>query len=370
MSDGRAANQATTRITELPESVAALAPAPRMRVERLFEIVRSVGSTDPPAAMDAWLEAHFGSVEAVRSQTIVRVVNRWTLEGTLYSGLRAQRPMEVAGDDGAEDDAGGSDPFCDPEGQTPAASWGRIRGAHAVTGANAAKYDAHHAIIVFDRHDPLAFDRASILDLFAVGRAWAERARGEDPEANAYVLTWNCGWRAGASIRHGHAQALLGRGHYPRVERLRRVAADYRAANGTPYLSDLVAAHRDLGLAIDREGVSLIASLTPVKERELLVVGPPGMDERDEAFAGLVADALVAYRDRVGVRSFNLALHVPPLAPSEDPDAWADIGPVVHVVDRGNPGVRSSDIGSMELFAASVVSADPFVLAGQLRAAL
>jgi hypothetical protein len=43
---------------------------------------------------------------------------------------------------------------------------------------------------------------------------------------------------------------------------------------------------------------------------------------------------------------------------------------MVHVVDRGSPEVRSSDIGSMELFAASVVSADPFVLARQLREAL
>ena len=40
-------------------------------------------------------------------------------------------------------------------------------------------------------------------------------------------------------------------------------------------------AHRDLGLVThEADGVAVLASLTPVKERELLVIGPPGMDER------------------------------------------------------------------------------------------
>ncbi len=359
----------TARITDLPETVAALAPAVRDRVERLFEIRRSVGTSEPPAAMDEWLEARFGSVDAVRRQTIVRVVNRWSLDGTLFSGLRARRPMEITdGDEGH--DTGGPDAFCDPEEQTPAAGWGRVRGVHAVTGANAAKYDAHHAVIVFDRHDPLAFDRETVIDLFDVGRRWAEQARVDDPDATAYLLTWNCGWRAGASVRHGHAQALLGHGHYPEVMRLRRDATAYRTAIGHPYPADLVAAHRDLGLVIDRGPVAVLAVLNPVKERELVIAGPPGMDERGEAFAGVVGDVLVAFRDAVGVRSFNLALHRPPLFDRSDGDGWEDIGPMVHVVDRGSPEVRSSDIGSMELFAASVVSADPFVLARQLREAL
>lgn len=387
--EGGAIGPAPGRITELPELIAGLDTAERERVERLFEITRSVGTTDPPAVMEGWLTRQFGSVEAIRRQTIVRVVNRWSLDGTLFSGLRALRPIDAPGDDGRQarvaTAAAGTtvatpgtaatatehaDPFCEPLSQTPAASWGRVRGRHAVTGANAAKYDAHHAIIVFDHHDPLAFERDTVIDLFEVGRAWAERARTADAGANAYLLTWNCGVRAGASIRHGHAQALLGYGAYPRVARLRRDAGAYRAATGGSYPMDLVAAHRDLGLAIDRGAVSVIASLTPVKERELVVVGPAGMDERDPAFAGTVADVLLAYRDTVGVTSFNLALHRPPIFDRSPGDGWGELGPMVHLVDRGREGVHSSDIGAMELFAASVVSADPFDLAGQLRPVL
>jgi hypothetical protein len=229
-------------------------------------------------------------------------------------------------------------------------------------------YDGQHAVIVLDHHDPLAFDAERVAEVLRVGRAWADRAREQDPAAVNYLLIWNCAWRAGSSVIHGHAQALLGRGtHYPRVERLRRDAAAYAAATGIPYLADLVAAHRDLGLLIDEtDDVATLASLTPIKERELLVIGPAGMDERDPAFAGAVARALVAYRDALGVRSFNLALHRPPLARAE---GWADIGPIVHLVDRGDLASRASDIGAMELFAASVVASDPVELAEQLRAA-
>lgn len=369
---GQRVGAARTRIVDLPEAAAGLGNEARDRVERLFEIVRTIGTTDPPPSMERWLIERFGSVAAVREQAIIRVVNRWTLEGTLFSGLRAMRPMEAGSvpDDGAEAGRAGDDPFCEPDLETPAARWGRIRGRHAITGANAAKYDAHHAIIVFDHHDPLAFDRDSVADLFDVGRRWAERAREEDQQANAYLLTWNCGPRSGASILHGHAQALLGHGHYPRVVRLHREALAYRDASGTGYLDDLVAAHRDLGLAIDRGPLSVVASLTPVKERELIVVGPPGTDEREPAFAGLVADVLIAYRDALGVRSFNLALHRPPLFDRSPGDGWDEIGPMVHLVDRGSPGQRSSDIGAMELFAASVVSADPYRLVRRLRNAL
>jgi hypothetical protein len=43
---------------------------------------------------------------------------------------------------------------------------------------------------------------------------------------------------------------------------------------------------------------------------------------------------------------------------------------MVRIVDRGDPGSPTSDIGAMELYAASVVSADPFEVAARLRAAL
>lgn len=360
-------------IADLPALIAALSETGRARVERLFEVSVSVGRAIPPPEMSEWLVRHFGSVDAVREQQIVKVTNRWSLEGTHFSMLRGRRPQDGRPDADLAREIAATEggPFCSPETDTPASSWGRVRGRHAITGANAAMYDGQHGVIVFDRHDPLAFDVDSVTDLLEVGRAWAARSAEHAPDASAYLLIWNCGWRAGGSVVHGHAQVLLGRdGHYARVERLRRDAAAFRAATGDAYLLELVAAHRELGLvAREADGVAVLASLTPIKERELLVIGPPGMDERDPAFAVGLARTLVAYRDVLGVRSFNLALLRPPIGQDADP-GWSDLGPMVRLVDRGDPGSRSSDIGAMELFAASVVSSDPFETVARLREAL
>jgi hypothetical protein len=79
----------------------------------------------------------------------------------------------------------------------------------------------------------------------------------------------------------------------------------------------------------------------------------------------------VAYRDVLGVRAFNLALHRPPLDPAVAArDGWETVPPIVHLVDRGNPDSRSSDIGAMELYGAAVISGDPFAVAEKLREAL
>ena len=62
-----------------------------------------------------------------------------------------------------------------------------------------------------------------------MGRAARRRPSG----ARNYLLIWNCLWRAGGSIIHGHAQALLGAGpHYARLERFRRDVAAWRTLHG------------------------------------------------------------------------------------------------------------------------------------------
>jgi hypothetical protein len=181
-----------------------------------------------------------------------------------------------------------------------------------------------------------------------------------------YLPVWNCLWRAGGSITHGHAQALLGSGtHYARIERLRRDVAAYADAHGGDLVEELVAVHRSVGLAIDAaDGVTVVANLTPVKERELLVVGTAGMEETDELFADALGRTLVAYRDRIGVRSFNLAVWRPPLGNAA---GWELVPPIARIVDRGDPFQRPSDIGAMELYGTPIVGSDPYELIDALR---
>ena len=123
--------------------------------------------------------------------------------------------------------------------------------------------------------------------------------------------------------------------------------------------------HRSVGLTIDLPGdLVLMAHLTPRKERELLLVGTPGSEETDPPFADALARTLIGYRDRVGVTSFNLALWRPTLA---NTDGWDAFPPLVRLVDRGDPFLRPSEIGAMELYGTPIVGSDPYDLIEALR---
>jgi hypothetical protein len=60
-----------------------------------------------------------------------------------------------------------------------------------------------------------------------------------------------------------------------------------------------------------------------------------------------------------------VAFFMPPLGRTEED--WSDFPTVVFIVDRGDPANRTSDMGAMELYAASVVASDPFRVAEVLR---
>lgn len=357
------------QITNLPALIEDLSFDDLSLAERIFDVSATTGRLDPPEAMRPWIEKSFGSVDAVTEQPIVRVTNRVTLEGSLFNGLRASRPLDtgVNLDLDREIAATEGDPFCRPEEGTPADVFGRVRGAHATTASNVAKYDGFHGVIVFDDHNPLRLTPEKVADYVDVGLRWAREANRADPEARYPFLMWNCLWRAGGSIIHGHAQVTATRrAHYPKVERLRRAAAMYRVEHASDYFGDLHHVHQALGLSIPaEEGVRAFASLTPVKEKELVVIGA-GPD--DEALHRTVGKHLRAYVHTLGVRAFNVAFYMPPLAEAEED--WSGFPTVVYIVDRGDPANRTSDIGAMELYAASVVASDPFAIARALDGGL
>ncbi len=354
------------RVTDLPDLIAALDQGDRALAGRLFDVGVTTGRLELPEGMRDFVERSFGSVAAVREQKIVKVTNRVTLEGTLFNELRASRPMQtgVDLDLGREIAATEGDPFCSPLESTPSDVFGRVWGEHSVTASNIAKYDGFHGVVVFDDHDPLAFAPEKVSDYISVGLKWGEKALEADPEAKYFFLMWNCLWRAGGSIIHGHAQATATRGmHYPKVEHLRRAALTYGTEHGSCYFDDLYTVHDALGLSIPAPGgVRAFVNLAPLKEKEIIMVG--GSLE-DESLRLAVARTLEGLTRNLGVRSFNVAFCVPPLAPAEED--WSGFPVVVRLVDRGDPANRTSDMGAMELYAASVVASDPFRVAEALR---
>src|SRR5262249_24106575 len=144
------------------------------------------------------------------------------------------------------------------------------------------------------------------------GLRWGGAALEADPAARYFFFMWNCLWKSGASILHGHAQVAATRDmHYAKVEHLRRAALAYQATHGANFFEDLDGAHSGLGLTGERPGVRLLASLTPLKEKEVwLLTDAVGPDLGDAIYR-----VLDCYVQRLGVASFNVVLYLPPLAP-------------------------------------------------------
>jgi hypothetical protein len=351
-------------ITTLPEQVVALPGAMREQFESLFQVTRSRGSLVPPPEMRSWIAQAFGSVDAVRNQAVIKTLNRWTLEGALFNALRARRPIagRAGGDDGTALTGEGSDPFCRPLIGTPADTFGRVEGAHAITASNVAKYDGLHAVIIFKQHNPLEWTAAQLNDVFTTAARWLETAVQAQPQAVYPFIMWNCLTRSGASQIHAHMQATLSEEvPYARVELWRRAAAAYRQQHGRDYFATLYAVHEALGLAFTGGPVRRLAHLTPLKEKEVLFLAPA----LDNTLYEVIYTVLRQFIDHLGVRAFNLALYLPPLAPvAED---WTGFPVIGRLVDRGDPTRTTSDIGAMELFAQPVVASDPWWLADVLR---
>jgi galactose-1-phosphate uridylyltransferase len=353
------------RVTDLEALVRSLPRTTREKFDRIFHLGVTTGQLVPPDTMEGWLVRQFGSLEPVRWQRIVKITNRVTLEGTLFNALRSRRPLQApcqppSTEEGlpAQDDCS----FCSPRACTPADFFGRIQGRHCLTASNVAKYDGWHSVIVFDEHQPLRFTADQVADYLETAQQWAQRAHQADPSACYPLFLWNCLWRSGASILHGHAQMVLSCDmHYAKVEHWRQAALRYRQAYRADYFADLIAVSRALHLAVDHRTAAILPSLTPFKEKETLIIAPEMGDDLKSAIYHL----LTTFVYRLGVQSFNLALYHPPL--TDTAEDWQGFPFVARVLDRGLVQNATSDIGAMEIFAQSVVSSDPFQIAQALR---
>jgi hypothetical protein len=378
-------------IETIQARVANLAEQPRRAFERLFDLDVTIGYALPPPEMEGWVIRQFGALEAVREQAIVKIVNRLTLESALFNPLRARRPTRPGGGDEALEawiarELAEHDILRDPERDTTADVFGRIRGRYCVTASNVAKYAGWHGLVIFDEPHPLRFGPAQLRDYIEVALRWLAAAHAVDPQSIYPAITWNCLPKSGATLMHGHMQVVLTRGmHYTHVERWRRAAAAYRAGTGASYFDALFASHDALGLAIPCGGdTRAFAHLTPARNREIVVlsdVAPRGGEwvrgregenitpshplSLSEGFADALHTILRGLIDGQGMRAFNLAITLPPLGPA--PEEWSDMPIVARVADRGDPLTNRGDLGAMELFAANVITADPFEVAAMLQ---
>ncbi len=341
------------KILELPQYIKSLSNQEKELFNRIYTFYLETGFLKMPDTLKTELSDKFLNCE---KQRIIRITNKITFESTLFNEFRAKRPLDTKVKEDLyqiiENSRGGA--FCNPLEKTPLDIFGRIEGKHCITGSNLAKYDYLHAVIVFKDHEPFIRDSEKIKDYLEVAYKWFKKANEYDKTAIYPFFMWNCLWRAGASLIHGHAQVLISKEPYAKQKFLNYIRKNYFSSFGSEYFEDIFKIHEILGLAFEYENAKLMAYLTPIKEKEIIIISPDLF-----TLAKPISLVLECYY-KLGVRSFNLAIFMPPL---NSQDIF-----ITRIVDRGDPLTRTCDIGGMELYAGtSVVASDPFILIKELE---
>lgn len=349
-------------------NLAKLTPEQRDLFDQVFKIWVTKGKLVPPKEMIPWIEQNIGSVEGVIDQNFIKITNTIMYEGSIFNELRTQRPITMDANfaemmEEVESAKGG--PFDHPLTSTPEDTFGRIKGKYCITASNLLKYDGLHGLIIFNDHNPLLFNRDRVRDYFSVAKKWFNKAYTSNTKAIYPVYTWNCLWKAGASIIHGHSQLAVTEGRaYAKVEQLRYLSLRYQEKFRRNYFCDLYDIHNSLGLAYERGGIRLIAKLTPIKEKEVMIMAP----KFDDSLADFVSDVLNVYKEKLEMLSFNLSVILPPI--EKTPEVWDHLPIIVRIVDRGKLSAKTADIGVMELYCESVIESNQYTVIDTIRANL
>jgi hypothetical protein len=358
-------------IIELEDKVNKLDRGEKELFGRIFDISGSEGSLKIPDTFRGKVKEYFGDrdeqgrivesedelIKKLETQKVMRVSNKYSGEGALFNWLRSGRPGMKPEKIEQErkrvyahiEEARRDCDFCQPERYTPEDVFGRVRGKYSITAANVAKYDALNGLVIFKNHNPLEFGREELFDYIETSLNWFEKVSQYNNEFRYPFLMWNCLEKAAASQVHGHMQVLMSETYYDRVSALRNVSRQYKEEYGRDYLDDLYRAHNAVELAHSYEDAKILAYLTPIREKELMIIG----DSMSNNFKEAMFKTLRCYIDRFGVTSFNLAMSIP----VDDEFPY-----IVRMVDRGSIFKPTADVGAMELFGTSVIATDPYAV--------
>ncbi len=326
---------------------------------RIFYVKEDIGRLKVPEEMKEWVVDKFKSVKNVEKQRITRIDNRITFESALFNSLRGLRPIDMKEDEELkkviEEKKDG--PFSHPLKSTPEDVFGRVEGKRCITASNVAKYETEHGLVIFEKQDPLDFTRKDIEDYLDTAMRWIQKVYERKPQRKYPYIMWNCLWKAGASIVHGHMQTVMAKDrHYGMIERLRFFSEVYKDHFRSDYFDDLYKAHKSVKLGFRHGKNRIFCSLTPVKDKEIIILA-----EDISTVGKSIYKVLKAYR-KMGVQSFNMGIYLSPM------DKEWKLPLIIRIVDRGKLSSKTTDFGGMEIFAgSSVIESDPFKVYSYIR---
>jgi len=350
-------------------------------IRRIYDISTFTTTIEIPNSFKNRIEKYFDTkIDNIKTQKIVKIINKWSEEGALFNYLRSYRPGIKDSKDirikinheieNAINNSKENCDFCFPEKFTPEDSFGRIEGKYCITAANIAKYDNYHSLLIFKKHNPLDFNFGEFNDYISTSFKWFEKVHKISNNYIHPMLIWNCLAKAGASKTHGHFQLLTTKTIYPKIKSKLNINSIYYNKYKHNYFLDILQIHEYLDLIFKKDKNIIIAYLTPIKENEVIILSP----ELDENFIYYLYNILRIYIDRLNIKSFNFTLFSLNLDETfkNFKKFYFKVNKfnkifIAKIVDRGNPLKNISDIASMEIFASSVISSDPYNVIANLK---
>eukprot|EP01135_Chromosphaera_perkinsii_P010535 Nk52_evm45s2152 gene=Nk52_evmTU45s2152 len=336
------------------------------------------------------------AVKRALEQTVLRIINKWTLEQTVYNELRGKRPINSAAptrrvsNNNIKNSSSGESKnnvhpdcdFCRPHLFTAVEPWGRIERSTLVSASNVAKCSGAHGMFVFKEHDPISYVRDTpllICDIVQASREWFNGAHRHYGSACYPMLTWNCLGRAGASQHHGHCQLFLAE-DVPFGQHL--VYADaalrYQQEHQSDYFSDVTKLHSAVGLSVDVGESVVLGTLTSKAGKEVVVManldllgeGNSASDSAWNDFAKAIYLCLNTFLGRLGVTAFNVGVYFPQIGVSKEQEeiGFPKTFPVyARIVDRGDPQCKTTDMCGTEIFAQHCSPDNPVDIINSIR---
>jgi hypothetical protein len=324
---------------ELIQKIQKLSGNEKELFDRIFSLkIETALQKIPPT-----LVSRYG--QAAEKQELVIFSNKILHQETVFNLWRSRRPEPPQ-----TPTLPANDSFDFPLDETPEDEIGRLESNLSYTVSNLTKIGVHHSLVIFRKHDPITLTETDIVDGFTTAFRWFKEIEKRDSQAKIPILFWNYLFRAGGSISHPHLQ-LLYLHHLPQPLNLFiKELNEYNQRYHSQYWIDLYQLSAALGLAQTIGNLKVIVNLTPTKDRELILLA-----ENWEIVFSDIAKLIKKYL-LLGVQSFNLFMQVK-----------NEIQPLYAlIVDRGRLDKINCDIGSLELYAFSVVSFDPLEFASKL----
>ncbi|GFS22686.1 hypothetical protein ElyMa_001622100 [Elysia marginata] len=369
---------ATLSIAGLPDFMKGWAESTKKKCKDLYDrfsaiytVEKRLGSVKMPKSFEpkvrGWLGNKDDLFDELFHQEIIHMVNTYTRETTVFNPLRDKRPVTKPKESEEDyikritEESRATCDFCKYQNFTAEHTFGREETKLSFTASNIFKLDTLHAVVTMKDHDPINWGYDQFMDMMMLTVKWLKKAHGTDPFAVYPAIIWDLLPKSGSSQLHPHDQVFLSPNRYQgMVETWRRAAQDYFTDFHSNYFSDLVSIYSALGLVATHRSAVALASLTPRKDNEVIIIAP----EADKDFFELTYFVLRAYIDDLKKYSFSLGGGFP--AMSADAKAGR-IPAFVRVITRGVTTEIRTDISALELFTATNVNIDPYKVVADIK---